>query len=650
MKKAILFAVLATAILLSICAFMTQQTTLEGKVTDQDTNDPVIFATVMLYQNDSLIAGTETNMEGYYKFDRIEPGFYHVKVRYVGCFDWEVRNHEVSEGIANVLNIQIKANEVMLDEVVITEYKAPLVDLDKTVSGAKVAGIRNVQKFKDLLTANKPPKFSIDPVYRPTQAESYEHLTENRFIPAKEEALSTFSIDVDRESYANIRRFLSAGQLPPKDAVRIEEMVNYFDYPYQRPVGKEPFALFSRLTICPWDTSHQILHLALNTRMVDKNILPPSNIVFLIDVSGSMGEPNKLPLVIASFRLLVDQLRETDRVAIVVYAGAAGCVLPSTPVSDKKEIIRALNKLQSGGSTAGGAGIQLAYAIAKENFIEGGNNRVVLATDGDFNVGVTENGPLEDLIASKRKEHIFLSVLGFGMGNYKSDKMQILADKGNGNHAYIDDIKEARKVLIEEFTGTMFTLAKDVKVQIEFNPVFVEAYRLIGYENRMLEKEDFNNDQKDAGEVGVGHSVTALYEIVPAGRNAPYVGQVDELVFQSRLNPAEPVNTRDLALFKVRYKEPEGLVSTKTEQTISVVAVDIENAGAATQFALAVAEFGMLLKDSGFKADASWNHVLELAQMATKGMKMSEDVGGYRAEFVELVRTAKDLSKSLSME
>ncbi|HAY72114.1 MAG TPA: hypothetical protein DCX89_09515, partial [Saprospirales bacterium] len=518
------------------------------------------------------------------------------------------------------------------------------------VSGVKVAGIRNEQKNKNLYSGNFYQKKCIDPDYRSTQSESYEHLAENRFIPVMEEALSTFSIDVDRESYANIRRFLSAGQLPPKDAVRIEEMVNCFDYPYQRPAGKEPFALFSRLTTCPWDTSHQILHLALNTRMLDKNILPPSNIVFLIDVSGSMGQPNKLPLVIASFRLLVDQLRETDRVAIVVYAGAAGCVLPSTPVSDKKEIIRALEKLQSGGSTAGGAGIQLAYAIAKENFIKGGNNRVVLATDGDFNVGISENGALEDMITAKRKENIFLSVLGFGMGNYKSDKMQILADKGNGNHAYIDDIKEARKVLIEEFTGTMFTLAKDVKVQIEFNPVFVEAYRLIGYENRMLEKEDFNNDQKDAGEVGVGHSVTALYEIVPPGGNSLYTGKVDDLVFQTPDQEQISVNTNDLALFKVRYKEPEGMKSSKIEKRISPKVLKIEEAGTDTQFALAVAAFGMLLKDSAFKADASWNNVLELAQMATKTMKISEDDGGYRAEFIEMVRIAKDLSESLSME
>jgi Ca-activated chloride channel family protein len=390
-----------------------------------------------------------------------------------------------------------------------------------------------------------------------------------------------------------------------------------------------------------------VLHLALNTKRVDKSKLPASNIVFLIDVSGSMDQENKLPLVKSSLKLLKEQLRPEDKVAIVVYAGSAGCVLPSTPLSDKKKILDALENLRAGGSTAGGAGIQLAYKIAKENFIAGGNNRVVLATDGDFNVGVSDNQGLEDLISSKRDENIFLSVLGYGMGNYKSDKMQILAGKGNGMAAYINDIQEARKVLIKEFTGSMFALAKDVKIQVEFNPAFVSGYRLIGYENRMLAKEDFNNDAKDAGEVGVGHSVTALYEIVPVGSKTDFPGSVDVLKFQEKKKP-DYTNKSDLAYFKIRYKEPEGSKSAKIKKMIGPEVLNIYDAENATQFALAVAEFGMLLRNSEYIQNATFENVLELAEMATKNTTIKDDAEGSRAEFLKLVKTAKDLSTEFS--
>ena len=443
-----------------------------------------------------------------------------------------------------MINFVMKVSQVQLDCVTISEYKIPLIDIKNTTSGATVTshkiknlktksvnsiaatqasnssnmnirGGRNsnqVYYIDGVRSLNKP---DLEQVKVEENNESYGKYIENKFVSPIDEALSTFSIDVDRESYSVVRRFLNSGKLPPQDAVRIEELINYFDYNYEVPSGDDPFYLFSSLSECPWNSEHKVLHLALNTRQVDKSKLPSSNFVFLIDVSGSMDVDNKLPLVKSSLRPLTNQLRPEDKVAIVVYAGSAGCVLPSTSISEKNKILDALENLMAGGSTAGGAGIQLAYKIAKENYIAGGNNRVVLATDGDFNVGVSDNKGLEDLISTKREENIFLSVLGFGMGNYKSDKMQTLADKGNGIHAYIDDIQEARKVLIKEFTGSMFTLAKDVKIQVEFNPSLVNAYRLIGYENRLLAKEDFNNDTKDAGEVGVGHSVTALYEIVP---------------------------------------------------------------------------------------------------------------------------------------
>jgi len=350
--------------------------------------------------------------------------------------------------------------------------------------------------------------------------EQYGTIQENQFMNPLDEALSTFSIDVDRASYSNVRRMIDNGNLPPVDAVRIEEMINYFDYEYAQPESNQPIALESNLSNCPWNSEHQILHIALQAKELDTKNLPASNLVFLVDVSGSMQSKQKLPLLKSSFKMLVNNLRDIDKVAIVTYAGRAAVVLESTPASEKEKILASIENLRAGGSTAGAAGIKSAYRIAKENFIKKGNNRVILATDGDFNVGVSSNEGLEKLIEKERRSGVFLSILAYGMGNYKDEKMQILANKGNGNHAYIDNIQEARKVFVNEFGGTLYTLAKDVKIQIEFNPAHVQAYRLIGYENRLLAKEDFNNDKKDAGEMGSGHVVTALYEIVPVGSNS----------------------------------------------------------------------------------------------------------------------------------
>jgi Ca-activated chloride channel family protein len=391
--------------------------------------------------------------------------------------------------------------------------------------------------------------------------EDYDNIVENKFLAATQNPLSTFSIDVDEASYSNVRRFLQNGGIPPAGAVRIEEMINYFDYDYAKPAGDDPFAVHTEISSCPWSPQHQLVHIGLQGKEIPIDILPSSNMVFLVDVSGSMNEPNKLPLVQASLNMLTDQLREKDRVAIVVYAGSAGLVLPSTNGTNKIKIKEAIDNLQAGGSTAGGAGIKLAYAIARENFITGGNNRIILATDGDFNVGASSDDELVRLIEKERQSGVFLSVLGFGMGNYKDNKMQQLADKGNGNHSYIDNINEAKKVLVSEFGSTLFTIAKDVKIQVEFNPAKVQAYRLVGYENRMLAAEDFNDDAKDAGELGSGHTVTALYEIIPVGVKDDFSKSVDPLKYQ--LNDSRIIATggNEIMTIKLRYKKPDEDVS-----------------------------------------------------------------------------------------
>jgi len=482
-----------------------------------------------------------------------------------------------------------------------------------------------------------------EPGYIPHNTEGYSTIHENGFKDVGHNPLSTFSIDVDNASYSNVRRFLNMGQLPPVDAVRIEEMINYFNYDYPEPSGKHPFSVYTELSACPWNGSHQLLHIGLKGKSIDKSSLPPSNLVFLIDVSGSMSGYNKLPLLKQAFRLLVNELRPEDRVAMVVYAGAAGLVLESTSGSEKQTILAALEQLQSGGSTAGGAGLKLAYKVAQDHFIEDGNNRIILATDGDFNVGSSSNAEMERLIEDKREQGVFMTVLGFGMGNYKDDKMEIIADKGNGNYAYIDNIQEARKVFINEFGGTLFTIAKDVKFQIEFNPARVKGYRLVGYENRLLNDEDFNDDKKDAGEMGAGHTVTALYELIPAGSDEE-LKSIDPLKYQSNRG-AQPVSEKvkadpsaELMTVKLRYKQPDGATSTKVEIPVKGRLLKLEQTSENFRFSAAVAEFGMILRNSEFKAEGSMEQVIDLA----KGAR-GEDEEGYRSEFLRMVKLADSL-------
>jgi Ca-activated chloride channel family protein len=471
----------------------------------------------------------------------------------------------------------------------------------------------------------------------PMDTEAYHRIVDNAFLAVADTPLSTFSIDVDTASYANVRRFLRDRQLPPKDAVRIEELINYFHFDYPAPEDGTPFSVTSHVAPCPWNREHRLVLLGLQARRLAEGQLPPRNLVFLLDVSGSMSEPRKLPLVKAAMGLLVDQLTERDRISIVVYAGASGLVLPPTSGDRKGEIRAALAALEAGGSTAGGAGIQLAYRTAQETFIEGGVNRVVLATDGDFNVGITSHGDLSRLIEEKRKTGVSLSVLGFGMGNLKDSTMEMLADKGNGNYAYIDTLAEARKVLVAEAGSTLVTVAKDVKLQVEFNPAAVSAYRLIGYENRVLADADFNDDTKDAGDMGAGHSVTALYEVVPAGARAG-ARRVDPLKYQEDRRPSAVADASELMTVKLRYKAPD---ADESELLVVAVKEGGQTDSADLRFAAAVAAFGMLLRDSEHKGTATFADVLELARQGR-----GEDAGGYRAEFIQLVESARSLAET----
>ena len=470
--------------------------------------------------------------------------------------------------------------------------------------------------------------------------EEYGNIIENDFLAAKENPLSTFSIDVDHAAYSNIRRFIREGSLPPNGAVSIEEMVNYFDYDYAPPQNDDPFAVHTEISSCPWNEKHRLVHIGLKGKEIMKDKLPPANLVFLIDVSGSMDQPNKLPLVKSSLNMLTDQLREEDKVAIVVYAGAAGLVLPSTHGNEKTKIKDAINNLEAGGSTAGAEGIALAYKIARSNFAVGGNNRVILATDGDFNVGLSSDDELVSLVEKEKKTNIFLTVLGFGMGNYKDSKMQQLADKGNGNHAYIDNESEAKKELVKEFGSTLFTIAKDVKLQVEFNPAKVRSYRLIGYENRMLKKEDFNNDAKDAGELGAGHCVTALYEVIPIGVKDEFTTKVDALKYQAQLTSNANSSTDEIMTIKLRYKKPDEEISKLIVHPVVDMHMALTSTSDNFRFSAAVAAFGMVLRNSAYKSNASYKSVIELA-----GSARGTDKEGYRNEFMELVNEAARLTK-----
>ncbi len=589
-----------------------KQGTLEGNVFDQD-GHPVPHVIVCI-RGSSL--GTATDDNGHYRIEDIPVGPYDFICQTIGCRTAIIRDTIFADQTTTIdFTVQKAKYNVQ-----------PLEVKNKIERLSTVDGIVAMQAG-----GSHPPRFMYSEDFN---TEDYSGLAFNDYKYATATPLSTFSIDVDTATYSNIRRLLDDGQMPQSDYVRIEELINYFTYDYPQPKGDDPLEIVVESGVCPWNEKHLLAHIGLQAKKIDMAKAPASNLVFLLDVSGSMNRPDKLPLVIKSMRMLVDNMRPEDRVGIVVYAGAAGEVLPSTSGNDKSKILDALESLNAGGSTAGGAGIKLAYRIAKENYNPKGNNRIILCTDGDFNVGESSDAAMQELVEEKRKEGIFLTVLGFGTGNIKDNKMEILADKGNGNYAYIDDILEAKKVLVKEMGGTLYTIAKDVKIQVEFNPARVKAYRLIGYENRLLNDEDFKDDTKDAGEMGSGHTVTALYEIIPADSDEEVPG-VDPLKYQEK-RLSDDAHSNELLTVKFRYKKPDGDTSTELQEVLKDKRTKVGRTSENYRFSAAVAAFGMLLRDSEFIGDYAWKDLIELAKSA-KGT----DDEGYRAEFIRLAEKAE---------
>jgi Ca-activated chloride channel homolog len=598
-----------------------------GKVKDEQ-GKPLIGVSVQIKGTKK---GVRTDISGFFKIvldSAKSANNEKLVISYVGYETQEIKVKNKS-----TIAVIMKPASMAMSEVVVVGYG---IQRRYSVTGS----VTSLQGKSFGATTSSPFAKSTNGYYKQEDfnTEEYDHISENSFHKVTDDPLSTFSIDVDAASYSNIRRFLNSNQLPPADAVRVEEMINYFHYDYQQPVSEDPFSINTEISTCPWNPKHKLVMIGLQGKKIPAENLPASNLVFLIDVSGSMESPNKLPLVKSSLKLLIEQLREQDKISIVVYAGNAGLVLPATSGSNKIKIKEAIDQLEAGGSTAGGAGIKLAYQIAKQNFMKNGNNRIILCTDGDFNVGVSSNGELERMVEKERESGVFLTVLGYGMGNYKDSKMEVLADKGNGNHAYIDSESEAKKVLVNEFGGTMFTIAKDVKLQIEFNPAKVQGYRLIGYENRLLNKEDFNDDKKDAGELGSGHTVTALYEVIPKGVEDEFLKNVDDLKYQKKTRVSKVSGSDEILTVKFRYKEPSGSQSKLIVHPLIDNEMAFDRTSENFRFAASVAEFGMLLTDSKFKSTASFDHVIQTAKNA-KG----KDVEGYRKEFIALVRKADRL-------
>ncbi|QQT54077.1 von Willebrand factor type A domain-containing protein [Sphingobacterium multivorum] len=617
--RAILFVI---GLLLSLGGYAKQGYEVRGKVVDANTGIALVGVQVSNVATKSLV---QTDDKGNYRIQVLD-GKNMLIFSYIGYLEQRIAVNHRSK-----VDVALAQQNNALDEVVVTGYEHKAKRQTASVMNVNAAMYGQVSGLYIRGTA-----------YVPNQnQESYQKLKENSFINPRKEPLSTFAADVDAASYSNVRRFINSGTLPEKDAVRVEEMINYFQYQVAGPKNGEPVNIVTELTKATWNTTHQLMRVTLKAKDIPTANLKASNLVFLIDVSGSMMGPGRLPLVKASLKMLVDQLRAVDHVAIVTYAGSAGVKLESTPGDEKMKIKSAIEELEAGGSTAGAAGIKKAYEIAKQQFIKGGNNRIILASDGDFNVGESSDESMEELISKESKSGVFLTVLGYGMGNLKDSKMEILADKGHGNYAYIDNISEARKAMVTEFGGTLFTVAKDVKIQVEFNPSYVQAYRLVGYENRLLEAEDFNNDQKMGGDMGVGHVVTALYEIVPVGVKSEGIGTVDPLKYQQQADQAAGRRNAELATVKFRYKEPEGEKSKLQQKVVGTTVTELNSVSEDLRFVTAVAELGLLLRDSDFKQKANFDQLIARAK-ASKG----KDEEGYRAEFIRIAENARDLSRS----
>lgn len=605
-------AIMLVLLMAVIClGTMNAQTiTVTGIVTDAADGTSITGCSVV---NNRSKSGAITDVNGRYSIQAQKGDV--LLFRFIG---YKEEKRVVKSG---KLDVKMKTDDVALEECVVVGYGTMKT---KAVTGAYVAVCPTAMYDMDARM----------------NTEEYGRIQENGFKSVADTPLSTFSIDVDPASYSNMRRFINRGELPPADAIRTEELVNYFSYDYPKPTGNDPVKITVEAGTCTWNTAHRLVRIGLKAKEIPTGQLPASNLVFLIDVSGSMWGANRLDLVKSSLKLLVNNLRNKDKVAIVTYAGSAGVKLEATSGGDKQKIREAIDELTASGSTAGGAGIHLAYQIAKKNFISDGNNRIILCSDGDFNVGVSSAEGLEQLIEKERKSGVHLTVLGYGMGNYKDKKIQVLAEKGNGNHAYIDNLQEANRVLVGEFGATLHTVAKDVKLQVEFNPSQVQAYRLIGYESRLLKDEDFNNDAKDAGDMGAGHTVTAFYEVIPAGMKNEYVGKVDDLKYQKKEKMTlKPTGSDELLTVKLRYKAPDKDVSRKMELPF------VDNKGDSVssdfRFASAVAMFGQLLRDSDFKGTADYDKVIKLAKQG-----LNNDERGYRREFIRLVEAAKGLEKT----
>ena len=606
MKQILLFC------FLFIGSLYAQEYEVTGKVTDVS-NNPLPGVSVLIK---GTAQGVTTDFDGKYTIkvkngDILEFSFIGMKIK------------QVKVSGQKIINVVLEEDNVVLQEVVVTSYETAK-RRDVTSSSIRIRGAGSVSgnyRTKNSYTLN-------------SSRETYKAIDEGGFKKTTKDPVTTFSADVDRASYSNVRRMLNYGQKPHKDAVRIEELINYFDYDYAPPAegSKTPLNATTTLSSCPWNPDNYLLRIGLQAKKIDFTKAPPSNIVFLIDTSGSMDEPNKMPLLKASFKLLLDNLRPEDRVAIVVYASQTGIALPSTPAKEKEKISKVIDDLVASGSTAGGAGLQTAYEVAEKNFLPKGNNRIILATDGDFNVGISSRDELQRLVEEKRNKGIYISVLGYGMGNYRDDMAETIANKGNGNYAYIDNLTEAKKVLVNEFGGTLYTVAKDVKLQLEFNPQYVKEYRLVGYENRTLANEDFEDDKKDAGEIGAGHTVTALYELIPAKG-----ATTDGLRYQKQVKEGF---ANELAFLKIRYKDPVAKDAKSVEEStpIPFSLTDLTQTDDDYRFAAAVAEWGMLLRNSKYKAKSSYKQVIDLAKNA-----IGKDEEGYRKEFIRLVELSEKI-------
>ncbi len=612
---------------------------IEGHVRDAANGVPIARANVIVV---GTAFGATANDSGFYRISGIPAGTYTVRARMIGYNAADAAGVRVAANQTVTVDLKVTASPLVLQELIVTGAAAARAERQSVSAMSPVAAQNGVVRI-DGYTVHR---YAPEPWRRqgePGNREQYDQIVENPFVAVAADPLSTFSIDVDRASYSNVRRFIMQdGHLPPVDAVQIEELVNYFPYSYSEPDGDVPLAVNAEVGPAPWKPQHRLVRIGLQARRLHLENLPPSNFVFLLDVSGSMMPENKLPMVKAAMRMLVSELRSKDHVAIVVYAGSAGLVLPSTAGDQKETILAAIDRLEAGGSTAGGAGIRRAYDEAVANFIRGGNNRVILATDGDFNVGVSSDAEMVRLIEEKRQTGVFLTVLGVGEGNLQAAKMEKLADHGNGNYAYLDNILEARKVLVHELGGTLYTVAKDVKIQVEWNPARVRAYRLLGYENRMLRNEDFTDDKKDAGEVGSGHSVTALYEIVPVGVETDVkIRMSDSLRYQNRRSTLSTDAGPEWLFVKVRYKAPDGDESRLLSRP--VLAEAGRSPSVDFQFQTAVAEFGLLLRNSDHRGKANLDHVIATAREA-----LGTDPEGYRAEFVRMAQAVRGIGLARS--